>query len=87
MAGCDRQPGQRDVAFDFVQVGVTDAAGLDPDAHLACPWFGHRDLGAFEQAVLDRRGTCDSECEHGQFNHVDARLASRPALQGRAAGV
>ena len=32
----DRQERRRGTPLDLIQLGVTDAAGLDPDPHLPC---------------------------------------------------
>ena len=40
VAGHDRRPDVGQLAVDDMQIGATDAAGLDPDQQLRWPWFG-----------------------------------------------
>jgi hypothetical protein len=44
MAGNPRQHRGRQSSFDFVQLGVTDAAGGDPDEHTTSAGTRSRDL-------------------------------------------
>ena len=76
VSGNDRLLVRREVAFHGVQVGVTESAGADLDAHLPRAGLWHGKVGLAKRILFDRASVLENEGPHGDIVRLWA-LVSR----------